>query len=616
LIPCLGMTAAQRSTIPLRPNGFSEDTGSDAALAWAVDQLNACKETHEACRVAVTSVLPNRVLALGELVPGDPSGLEADVHLHESMEGEQCQYVCLSHCWGGRLPIMLSTENRAQFRDNIPWYTLPKSYQDAIIFTRKLRIPYIWIDSLCILQDDREDWRQQSAQMASIYQNSAITLAASAARHGGLGCFRKPVATTVGYLTDGDHTRWLKDWLLDEKLVENAEISESPTIFVKERPWHPTLSNHSEEDTELIPLFSRGWAYQERILCPRVLHFGPQELFWECNERVSCECTFLNSTASSRRRASHSPKMVHVRAQKNASEAALSSRWRSVVSEYTSGQLTYASDKLPAIAGIAKQLMSRMPPQKYLAGLWERSLVHDLIWRVDSPCALAGELSTPSWSWASVLGPVSYPAIEDSDSDAVSAAVTVDIVDADCSSATSDTLVNCTSGFIVLRGGLVPTRLQNYVTRDSYATSDKEKNNFGVSVLGGGRFNNFTLDVLPISYDDWTSKAPSWPQAPPGWNTSADPFDRYATESNDIEALEYRFSELRAFQDHFIRCLERERDVWCLELGVWEGRTCFLVLNCVDEPSQTFRRLGIGWYSSLQQSLFGSSGERRMIRLI
>ncbi|KAH8591770.1 heterokaryon incompatibility protein-domain-containing protein, partial [Bisporella sp. PMI_857] len=346
------LTSPQRIQLLLTSASFSENTGSNKAFEWALTQYKNCLATHSTCPNQTVAKLPARVLALGDLETGSLD-LTANVRIHESID-EQNTYACLSHCWGVHLPIKLTKENLASFRNNIPWSALPKSFQDAIAFTRKLRIPYIWIDSLCILQDDEEDWREQSAQMAEIYENSVITLAASAAENGAAGCFLHPSPTTQQV---------------------SPSVSNNPKILIKESPWHPDLDAKDAQDKEHIPLFSRGWAYQERILAPKVLHFGPQELFWECNNGASCECGKLKA----------SPKAAHQRALQSSLNSVLSYRWRDIVSEYTSRELTYTSDKLPAIAGVAKQFMGRMEVPNYLAGLWGQSLVEDMMWRVDSP---------------------------------------------------------------------------------------------------------------------------------------------------------------------------------------------------------------------------------------
>lgn len=204
------------------------------------------------------------------------------------------------------------------------------------------------------------------------------------------------------------------------------------------------------------------------------------------------------------------------------------------------------------------------------------------------------------------MGTVSYPHNNES-TQAQSDPALVQIFESSCTSHGSDNFVNCASGHIILRGYLAAVHLQNFVT--------KERNNFGISNSSEGNFYSIFLDALPVSDDGWKSKEPVWPIPPLNWKKS-DPFDRIAPENNDIAVLEYQYSELRRFQDDFVSCLERQTKVWCLLLSMWNGRTCFLVLDCVDVASQTFNRLGIGWYLSIKPSLFDMNEDKQTIRLI
>jgi hypothetical protein len=96
---------------------------------------------------------------------------EDGLRLYESSGNVGC-YVSLSHCWGDSVyPAKTTSQTLDQNRKSIPWSTLPKTFQDAIFFTRWLRIRYLWIDSLCIIQDSREDWLEESVKMMHIYQN-------------------------------------------------------------------------------------------------------------------------------------------------------------------------------------------------------------------------------------------------------------------------------------------------------------------------------------------------------------------------------------------------------------------------------------------------------------
>jgi hypothetical protein len=129
------------------------------------------------------------------------------------------------------------------------------------------------------------------------------------------------------------------------------------------------------------PLLARGWAYQEGLLSARVLHFGPQELFWECREEIFCECGGISQSHEEHQVRYKVPsKIAHNTAVNSATDRErLHVRWRTMVSEYTERKLTVGTDRLPAFAGVAKEMQGYLG-QKYLAGLWEDSFVFDLLW--------------------------------------------------------------------------------------------------------------------------------------------------------------------------------------------------------------------------------------------
>ena len=111
-----------------------------------------------------------------------------NIRLYEPKQ-ETLEYACLSHCWGGIQPLRTTKHFFKQFKQVIRWEMLPRTFQDAITVARSLKIHYIWVDSLCIIQDSRDDWARECGQMAQIYQNAVVTLAAMGASNSTKGCF-------------------------------------------------------------------------------------------------------------------------------------------------------------------------------------------------------------------------------------------------------------------------------------------------------------------------------------------------------------------------------------------------------------------------------------------
>jgi hypothetical protein len=247
---------------------------------------------------------------------------------------------------------------------SIPWDTLPATFQDAIDFTRRLGLQYIWIDSVCIIQDDAKDWSEQSSLMADIYKNAYVTLCAtaSASDDGGL------------YLSTPQY--WTPRSILVRK-EDNLEYE----IHIR----HQMAERHFQTDrdparkSKEFPLLARAWTYQERLLSPRLVHFTAGEVMWECSEVSACECFEPGTNARPHYLIAESEKRLH----QKAIEQPLFKKeehWREIVSSYSTLKLSFEKDKLPALSGVAKEIFSFRPKDEYLAGLWKNSILDDLCW--------------------------------------------------------------------------------------------------------------------------------------------------------------------------------------------------------------------------------------------
>jgi hypothetical protein len=386
-------------------------------VAWANEKLRVCQKLHKHCNVPnELHTLPDRVLKIIDQGPGaslrGANWLDADVKLHES-RGETSTYAALSHRWGDEQPLRLLLENHADFQRCIAWSALPKTFQHAIIFARKLGIQFIWIDSLCIVQDSKKDWLEQSGKMAAIYENATITLAATTSEGGRAGMFTEPTELQKGYVTDAK-VKVAADGN-DERVRQLAQDATGDDVvaFVKHKMVYGDHSFPSHFVSPDLPLLKRGWVYQERLLSPRILHFGGLDLIWECTEDITCYCdTWMSS--GSRNPLSHPIKPQHARCVlAPGNEVGRASRWISIVEEYTLLDLTFASDRLVAIAGVAKQVRRGLENKNYMAGLWEGSLLTGLTWARKGPRAFEVQpenpYTGPSWSWVSVPGAIEFP---------------------------------------------------------------------------------------------------------------------------------------------------------------------------------------------------------------
>lgn len=304
---------------------------------------------------------------------------------------------------------MLLSSTLDSFRQGLPISELPRTFQDLIVLARAFGVRYMWIDALCIIQDSTEDWEHEGAAMWKVYANSLCTIAATASTSPEDGLFRKrdPVPFTRQ---------------------------------IKAPSGHPCRDNHdyhvfdpgfAERCISSGPLQPRGWAFQERIMPPRVLHFADSQMMWECRKETQCETAPFYTTLLSKKSTKGSIQhqgmrnRLEVTADHDAeSSASLSSStparnhvgkeynvfldgWQSVVAIYSNCSLTYDEDKLPALAGLAKAFLRDKPARTYLAGMWRENLEGQLGWKVNTP---GNRLSTPyrapSWSWASVTSAI------------------------------------------------------------------------------------------------------------------------------------------------------------------------------------------------------------------
>lgn len=245
---------------------------SSQASDWVLSSLEQCKQEHASCRHLARPLLPKRVVLLNST---GPSHITA--RLFEPIN-QRSPYVALSHCWGLHQTCITTQKTVAQRKANIPWKTIPKTFQEVMQLALKLGFRFIWIDSLCIVQDDPEDWEIQSSLMSEIYQNAVLTLSATSAAGDNQGCCSSNTPRPA----------------LEITLPEDIGACR---IAVR-RPLNHWDAQTTSELQNHFPLLTRGWAFQERLLSPRVLHICESELVWECREASVCECGSLGQDQS------------------------------------------------------------------------------------------------------------------------------------------------------------------------------------------------------------------------------------------------------------------------------------------------------------------------------
>ncbi|EXJ65081.1 hypothetical protein A1O7_01421 [Cladophialophora yegresii CBS 114405] len=335
--------------------------------------------------------------------------------------------------------------------------SLTKNFQHAIRITRALKVRYLWIDSLCIVQDDDAEWEAQSADMGLVYANAECVVSASASRDSDGGCFRP-------------QDLFRSDCVLRKSSFRSIEVEASD-----DKSFAASLKLFKDRAENTV-LSTRAWAFQERYLARRVLHFCEGVVFFECNNLIVRDgIRFSRATYPRRagvrsdgtlypleeceavRPPSERSRMAQTRTRRgrfrmafsqpppenpqdtarldllsrmlalsarsgmrgafellwrfkgteNAEKVEFHQSWYEIVEQYSTRKLTRESDKLKAMSGIA-YFIQKNTAFRYAAGLWKGMLAFNLLWVVSSSPEERPARNIPSWSWGSVNGRISH----------------------------------------------------------------------------------------------------------------------------------------------------------------------------------------------------------------
>lgn len=288
------------------------------------------------------------------------------------------------------------------FMDRIPFADFPKTFQDAITVSRALAVDYIWIDSICIVQDSKQDWDVQGSKMDQVYANCLLTLATDAAKDSQAGFL-----DTKERRSSANRNRRFKCQGLDG---HEYEVFSRPQRRKGSRGgfgYHYGPRPLIEEDwlDKAGHLMSRAWCWQETILPPRVLHFLPDEITWKCEAISRCECQVEPHAID------------HIHDTDKIASFDMKQSWETIVHQYTTRHLTFSSDRLVALAGLAAQAYLQRsissPTVTYYAGAWSDTLPTALLWILFdyAPETRSQRIEprlAPTWSWASIDGCIGF----------------------------------------------------------------------------------------------------------------------------------------------------------------------------------------------------------------
>lgn len=349
------------------------EAGSPTHFKLIREWLRVCDDTHQ-CR-PTNSFLPTRVVDVGKDNASSP------VRLYSSKQGEAERYAALSHRWEARNELetfCLFRSNIEELHSNIDFNKLPKTFQDAIIVTRALDIQFLWIDSLCIIQDDSEDWAAEAKLMEDVFSSAYCTIAASP--KAGDGFLRpRPPRQFITIPTGSDGRYYICEAIDDFR-----------------------------GDVEESELNKRGWVLQERALSHRSIYFTTKQAYWECGKGIQSETLsrLLNSKAAF---------LGDPDFPKSSLKYLKGGRIRLfeiLYERYSNLEFTVKTDRAVAIIGLEKRLLKAFGTRGgfgildlYLhrSLLWQRfgnSVMKRLCYPTDQP--------VPSWSWMASDGAICY----------------------------------------------------------------------------------------------------------------------------------------------------------------------------------------------------------------
>ncbi|KAK4203930.1 heterokaryon incompatibility protein-domain-containing protein [Triangularia verruculosa] len=366
----------------------------DNAMQW----LKRCQANqdgiHNQCNPISTDWLPTRLLDVASAIHGSTLKLVMPSDSAEAFTSDR-RYITLSHCWGkwgaSQLPVLTLENMPERLQDGIHMSLLPKTFADAVQIAHWFNVRWLWIDSLCILQNSQDDWRQESVMMYDVYKNALLNISADDSPDAQWGCFRDrdPLSVRPMSIRFSADQKDLRYWLTPDTNAVFESITKSS-------------------------LAKRGWVFQERQLSRRVLHFTSHELVWECCAKSPYFASETFPGGPPFKSAFNGKPKFQTKTDFDALENGSPewyTAWAAICKEYSGKIFSHVHDKAVALSGLAQEFEVALPGDTYLAGIWRSTLPQSLLWQSSGssgPVQKTEHYLAPSWSWLSIDGPISH----------------------------------------------------------------------------------------------------------------------------------------------------------------------------------------------------------------
>lgn len=391
---------------------FSYRLISDATSPQSISRikhwLDDCTANHPSCKRAMssdsisnTTSLPTRILDVANY----PKTICLIITAKKKVQ--KAKHVALSYCWGGVAQIKTTRVTLERHQKSIPCESLPQTIQDAAWITRKLGLRFLWVDCLCILQEDRHDFHAESRRMASVYEKAYLAIAATGANASTKSIFeRSPQA---------------------EYVARPSKVSGADLEFLY-------LSQHKLLGTTIFdaPLNRRGWVLQEHLFARRTIHFAADQIYWECDKSFvgedgvqvtnKADMIFPNRSLllhilNNYKDVCRDPKLRKNKDDEMCIESDVFGIWAKLVSFYSTRSLTDERDKLPAVLSLMLEIESTIRISQWPIHFHQGCLfgvpyleLECLLWRAQSnqPLRRPQQFRAPTWSWASIDGAIEF----------------------------------------------------------------------------------------------------------------------------------------------------------------------------------------------------------------